>query len=68
MDELHIALKRAVGPIDTAPCPICRKSVRDDAATFPFCSKRCRTIDLGKWLGDEYRITRPIEMRDLEEG
>jgi endogenous inhibitor of DNA gyrase (YacG/DUF329 family) len=23
---------------------------------FPFCSDRCRLIDLGKWLGEEYRI------------
>jgi uncharacterized protein len=25
-------------------------------ATFPFCSARCRTIDLGRWLGEEYRF------------
>lgn len=68
MEDLHVALERAVRPIDTAPCPICKHTVRSDAATFPFCSKRCRMIDLGKWLGGEYRITRPIEMRDLEEG
>lgn len=23
---------------------------------FPFCSKRCRTIDLGRWLGETYSI------------
>lgn len=23
---------------------------------FPFCSPRCRTIDLGRWLGERYRI------------
>jgi endogenous inhibitor of DNA gyrase (YacG/DUF329 family) len=23
---------------------------------FPFCGKRCRTIDLGRWLGETYRI------------
>lgn len=27
---------------------------------FPFCSKRCKSIDLGKWLNEEYRITTPI--------
>jgi hypothetical protein len=23
---------------------------------FPFCSDRCRLLDLGKWLGGEYRV------------
>jgi endogenous inhibitor of DNA gyrase (YacG/DUF329 family) len=23
---------------------------------FPFCSPRCRLIDLGRWLGEEYRV------------
>jgi endogenous inhibitor of DNA gyrase (YacG/DUF329 family) len=23
---------------------------------FPFCSSRCKTIDLGRWLGETYRI------------
>jgi len=22
---------------------------------YPFCSKRCRVIDLGRWLGEEYK-------------
>jgi endogenous inhibitor of DNA gyrase (YacG/DUF329 family) len=26
---------------------------------FPFCSARCRTIDLGRWLGEKYRIGVP---------
>lgn len=35
-------------------CPICKKpSVPDHR---PFCSARCRTIDLGKWLGGDYRV------------
>jgi endogenous inhibitor of DNA gyrase (YacG/DUF329 family) len=24
--------------------------------SFPFCSARCKTIDLGRWLGETYRI------------
>jgi endogenous inhibitor of DNA gyrase (YacG/DUF329 family) len=41
-----------------ARCPICRKVVatRAQNAFFPFCSERCRLVDLGKWLGGEYRI------------
>ncbi len=27
---------------------------------FPFCSKRCKAIDLGKWLNNEYSISTPI--------
>jgi len=48
-------------------CPICGKEVRPRAVNpdFPFCSHRCRMIDLGKWLGEEYRI--PDELREEEE-
>ncbi len=35
-------------------CPICGAATR--AAVRPFCSKRCADIDLGRWLGGEYRI------------
>ncbi len=39
-------------------CPICKKDVppRRDNPAFPFCSERCRLVDLGKWLGEEYRV------------
>lgn len=39
-------------------CPICQKVVAPRAknAAFPFCSPRCKTVDLGKWLGEEYRM------------
>jgi endogenous inhibitor of DNA gyrase (YacG/DUF329 family) len=29
---------------------------RSENRSFPFCSDRCRLIDLSKWLGGEYRI------------
>ncbi|MCL4066706.1 DNA gyrase inhibitor YacG [Pseudomonas sp. GX19020] len=35
-------------------CPICGK--KTEAASRPFCSKRCADIDLARWLGDGYRI------------
>ena len=40
------------------PCPICRAAVaeRGENAAFPFCSERCRLVDLGRWLGEEYRV------------
>jgi endogenous inhibitor of DNA gyrase (YacG/DUF329 family) len=38
-------------------CPICESAVTEATATTrPFCSERCRTIDLGNWLGESYRI------------
>ncbi len=41
-----------------AACPICGKPAapRTENRAFPFCSMRCRQIDLGKWLDEEYRI------------
>lgn len=43
-------------------CPICGKPT--DPAFLPFCSKRCRLIDLGNWLGDGYRLARPVDEAD----
>lgn len=35
---------------------------------FPFCSKRCKSVDLGKWLNEEYRISTPLpKAEDLTE-
>jgi len=35
-------------------CPICRKPSAPDFR--PFCSARCKTLDLGRWLGGDYRV------------
>ncbi len=37
-------------------CPICKKEVALGDPDFPFCSERCRLVDLGKWAAEEYRI------------
>ncbi len=41
-------------------CPTCKRPVTKGAPglekLFPFCSERCHLIDLGRWLGEEYRI------------
>jgi uncharacterized protein len=42
-------------------CPICRKLI--DSATnadFPFCSERCRLLDLGNWASGKYAVSEPI--------
>jgi endogenous inhibitor of DNA gyrase (YacG/DUF329 family) len=45
-------------------CPVCKKETKwDDNPFRPFCSERCRLIDLGKWASDEYRI--PGEKKDI---
>lgn len=49
-------------------CPSCDELVDKDSAEFPFCSKRCRQADLGRWFNEQYMISRPIEQSDLEEG
>ena len=39
-------------------CPNCRRPVAPRAVNraFPFCSERCRLLDLGKWMGGDYRV------------
>lgn len=46
-------------------CPICKKAVKSTDADFPFCSPRCRTMDLGKWASGQYVISSPVT--DAEE-
>lgn len=42
-------------------CPICKKNVKSADPDFPFCSPRCRTIDLGKWASGAYVISSPLK-------
>ena len=44
-------------------CPVCKKSVASSHSShvekseyFPFCSTRCKLVDLGAWFDQEYRI------------
>jgi endogenous inhibitor of DNA gyrase (YacG/DUF329 family) len=51
-------------------CPICKNPVDESTAgqqgsPFPFCSERCRLIDLGRWLSGKYQI--PVKDADAEE-
>ena len=49
------------------PCAICKAPVAFLGETKPFCSKRCRDVDLGRWIDGRYQISRPIEQTDLDE-
>lgn len=54
-------------------CPICKHPVPPNDGTdtsggtsyFPFCSERCKLIDLGRWLDGKYQI--PAVEDDLDE-
>jgi endogenous inhibitor of DNA gyrase (YacG/DUF329 family) len=44
-------------------CPICKKIVKvplkkqsEEAKLFPFCSQRCKLVDLGAWLDGRYKV------------
>lgn len=42
-------------------CPICKKLT--DSQThpdFPFCSERCRLLDLGNWASERYVVSEPV--------
>ena len=49
-------------------CPICKKNkVKLGDPEFPFCSERCRMIDLGNWASEKYVISTPAEPQKTEE-
>jgi hypothetical protein len=48
-------------------CPVCRRPVDWNANEFrPFCSERCRLIDLGHWVDETYRV--PGEPAGADDG
>lgn len=53
------------------PCPICQQpAVFFAEPVGPFCSNRCKMVDLGKWLNEEYIISEPLRpdhFEDLDE-
>ena len=51
------------------PCPLCKKAADiNKKNTFrPFCSERCKLIDLGEWANEEKVIQRPIHSEDFSE-
>jgi uncharacterized protein len=46
--------------ISVLRCPTCAMLVQPEHEDFPFCSDRCRKIDLGKWATGAYKISSPI--------
>ena len=49
------------------PCPICRKPVCwEKTPARPFCSERCRLLDLGAWSAERYQVPEDPELEDGE--
>jgi uncharacterized protein len=52
-------------PAAKLKCPTCKKLAHKTNPDFPFCSDRCRLIDLGKWASGAYVISSPVT--DIED-
>lgn len=54
----------------TYDCPTCRKTInvanKEEAPFRPFCSSRCKMVDLGRWLDGTYAVSDPITPADLD--
>ena len=48
-------------------CPHCGKEHQWDTSNRfrPFCSERCKMIDLGKWANEDYRVAQPAEEQEF---
>lgn len=58
--KVHTLPRRGTG------CPICGKPAA--AAVSPFCSTRCRDVDLARWFGESYAIPAvEVDETDLEQ-
>ena len=52
-------------------CPICDAAMPgnwQEYPDYPFCSRRCRLIDLGRWLGEDYRVAGKDAVERSDEG
>jgi len=49
--------------VKTVPCPRCgaQAPYAPENPWRPFCSERCRIIDLGNWASEAYRVLVPVE-------
>jgi len=50
-------------------CPQCKKTIADapdDHPPRPFCSAKCKLVDLGNWLNEAYRVSEPIDPTDAD--
>lgn len=61
-DSVLFFCKKSVSSSMKIRCPGCKKQIKSAAVAgseyFPFCSKRCKLVDLNAWFDSEYVITR----------
>lgn len=49
-------------------CPTCNKILPvEKTPAWPFCSNRCRMVDLGKWMNEDYRVAAESKQIDSED-
>lgn len=50
-------------------CPTCNKQIPSQDNPFrPFCSERCKLIDLSKWVSEEYRVPgKPVRTEPVDD-
>ena len=53
-------------PARRVPCPTCQRPAlfSPDNPSRPFCSERCRGVDLGAWANEAYRVEAPPTRED----
>ena len=59
--------KSAGSAPDTNRCRVCGSPVEPSSDAFPFCSRRCRLVDLGRWFSGKYQISRPLDPQDEDD-
>jgi len=59
-DVLEVACRRCAAPMRVDR----RRPLPPD---FPFCSERCRLVDLGKWFDEEFKVSRDVQQSDIEQ-
>ena len=45
-------------------CPICKKKIETGGPFVPFCSERCKLIDLGNWASERYSVPGSTQLVD----
>ena len=49
-------------------CIVCSRQLEGgllEWPQFPFCSQRCKLVDLGRWFNEEHRLSRPLNAADF---
>jgi len=55
-------------PMRKVRCPICKKEGDWFEGKYgPFCSKRCKLVDLGKWFNEEHKVSEPLQPDQITE-